>query len=69
MLTSNSPSFQFPAEFLPGLLLRAAGGLAAGPLRLQAVRLLRLQGVADRGALRGRVRLLSAVRDVHGAAG
>ena len=54
--------FQFPAQFLPGLLLGAAGGLAAGALRLQAVRLLRLQGVADRRAVCRGLRIQCALR-------
>ena len=68
LLTSIS-RFQFPAQFLPGLLLRSAGRLAAGPLRLQTVRLLRLQGVPDRCALCCGFRLLSSVRDLHRAPG
>ena len=54
--------FQFPAQFLPGLLLGAAGGLAAGALRLQAVRLLRLQGVSDRRAVCRGLRIQCALR-------
>ena len=55
--------FQFPAEFLPGLLLRSAGRLAAGPLCVQAVRLLRLQGVTDSRALCGQCTAVSSCQN------
>ena len=60
---------QFSEEFLPCLLPGPAGRLAAGSVRVQAVRLLRLQGVSDRRPLRGGLRLKRHLWDVHRAAG